>query len=765
MRLHRKDPLLNEAIAALDTRLAEAKRQLPKANTEDQTSAAWSLLSSVELEFVRGEMAQCIDDRVYYLGNYHVIQPEMGILTCLDPLYDHQQMIEDALVRNLRLDGQSRIITLKPRQSGLTEYCTGVMCWRTFFVPHAYTISVAQAPDVAAHIQRKVSISWDHLPWWMRPERQYHTKGEFMEYGRKDISVRTIDPGLGSVFVTTHAQRETGVAIGRTVRSLHMSEVSRWPSGEVYTGDIEPSMNASDTIGFAESTAFGNEGFFYNLWEEASEGDSDWTPVFLPAYRARKYSLPLRPSQLPFTLTKAEKSFTERVKKEEGIRITNEFWNWRRRRIKSSIARTGFSYAHMESYPIVAQEAFQSSGQGAFPRHKLDEQQQANVCNPIWVGEIGYQGMNAAPKLFLNHMLDADGNYKDIALEKRELTNRFYLWEMPDPREAYYAAFDVGDGIAGGDFPVGEVMRAGHGNNPDVQVGEWVGYEPPIAFAKVAYAIGFFFNRCEIAVEYKGEGMTTANELMNVLEYPNIYRPRNDDRLKGQFAAYMHWQTTSKTKPLLLVRMNETLLEDQIIIRSQYLLDELRRCVKDGITFSGLGGHDDAAVAACIALYCLRQTMPELRVQATSGDAQNQTPDRGARVTGGAVIYGLYDQLFRLRGQTPDLSKAQAFVEKNPGYQIKTIIVSKANTAYSPIHHGTGIESELYKQHGMNPWDITPQMVTTLAEATGRLTQNGLIPRPGGVAVPGSQLGARVEGGDADYWSELGGTLGGQTEL
>jgi hypothetical protein len=765
MRLHRKDPLLNDAIAALDLRLAEAKRQIPKSSIEDQTSHAFSLLSPVESDFVKEEIAHCIDGRVYYLGNYHVIQPEMGILTCLDPLYDHQWMIETALSKNIAEDGQSRVITLKPRQSGLTEYCNGVMCWRTFLVPHAYTISVAQAPDVAAHIQRKITIAYDHLPWWMRIERQYHTKGEFIEFGRKDMALRSVDPGLGSVFVTTHAMRETGVAIGRTVRSLHMSEVSRWPSGEVYTGDIEPSMNAPDTIAFAESTAFGNEGFYYNLWEEAMEGDSDWTPVFLAAYRAKKYSLPIKPSQLPFKLDKAEQSFTDKVKREEKFQISNEFWNWRRRRIKSSIARTGFAYAHFESYPISSQEAFQSSGQGAFPRHKLDEQQQANVCMPIWVGEIGYQGMNAAPKLFLNHMLDENGNYKDIALEKRELTNRFYLWEMPDPREAYYAAFDVGDGIVGGDFSVGEVMRAGHGNNPDVQVGEWVGYEAPIAFAKVAYAIGFFFNRCEIAVEYAREGMTTANELMNVLEYPNIYRPRNDDRLKGQFAAYMHWQTTSKTKPGLLVRMNETLLEDQIIIRSQYLLDELRRCVKDGITFSGLGGHDDAAVAACIALYCLRQTMPEMRVQATSGDAQNQTPDRGARLTGGACVYGIYDSLYRLRSQTPDLLKAQAFVEKNPGYMIKKIMVSKANTAYSPIHHGTGLENEMYKQHGVNPWDISPALVTQFAEATGRLTQNGLMPRPGGVPVPGSQLGARVDGGDAEYWSELGGQLGSGTEL
>jgi hypothetical protein len=204
----------------------------------------------------------------------------------------------------------------------------------------------------------------------------------------------------------THNYTVAGLITHNTVRSLHASEVSRWPSGEVYTGDIEPSMNAPDTIAFMESTAFGNEGFYYNMWEEAMDGDSDWTPVFLAAYRAKKYSLPLKPSQVPFKLDKAEQAFTEKTKREEKFQISNEFWNWRRRRIKSSIARTGFPYAHYESYPITPQEAFQSSGQGAFPRHKLDEQQQANVCNPIWVGEIGYQGMNAAPKLFLNHMLD-----------------------------------------------------------------------------------------------------------------------------------------------------------------------------------------------------------------------------------------------------------------------------------------------------------------------------------------------------------------------
>ena len=738
---------------------------LPKANLEDQIAAAWSILSPVEVDFIKEELSHCVDSRVYYLNNYHVIQPEQGILTCLDPLYDHQSQVDEALSKNLAEEGQSRIIVLKPRQSGLTEYCNGVMCWRTFFVPHAYTISVAQAPDVAAHIQRKVNIAYDHLPWWMKPERQYHTKGEFMEYGRKDSALRSSDPGLGAVLVTTHAQRTTGVAIGRTCRSLHASEVSRWPSGEVYTGDIEPSMNAPDTIAFMESTAYGNEGFYYNMWEEAMDGDSDWTPVFLAAYRAKKYSLPLKKSQIPFNLTEEEQAFTDRVKREEKFQIKDEFWNWRRRRIKSSIARTGFPYAHFESYPITPQEAFQSSGQGAFPRHKLDYQQQKNVCKPLWVGEIGYQGMNAAPKLFLNDMVDSNGDYLDIPLEKRELTNRLYVWEKPDPNAAYYAAFDVGDGIVGSDFSVGEIFRAGHGNNPDVQVAEWVGYEAPIAFAKVAYALGFWYNRCEIAVEYAREGMTTANELMNVLEYPNIYRPRNDDRLRGQFANYMHWQTTSKTKPGMLVRMNETLLEDSIVIRSQYLLDELRRCVKEGITFSGLGGHDDAAVAACICLYCLRQTMPELRVQQSSGDSQNDSPTVSLRLSGGSMVYGIYDALFRLRGQTRDLSKAQEFIAKNPGYQIKAIMASKANTAWSPIFHGNGIERELHREQGVSSWDITPTLVSQYQEATGRSTQHGIMARPGGAELPRPHYGASVSPGDESFWGEMGGVMGSGSDL
>lgn len=1142
MRLNRKVKSLNDAIEALDQRLVEAKHKLgPKSSLEEQIAQAWNFLSPVELEFVADELSQCVSSRVYYLENYHTIATEQGQITCMNPLFDLQWLVENAIQKERDATGQSKVIVDKPRQAGVTEYAVGVMCNCSFFTPNAYTISVAQAPDVAAHVQRKVNIAHQGLPWWMRPEVLYRTKGEYMEFNRKDVSERFSNPGLGSVFVTTHSQRDSGIAIGRTVRNLHMcltennfvidregyhksisnvlvgdwvripngnakvltvsdkfassiyngaengykitpwcgsafpvegtgnhkimcaelkfswdvekrrkkpgdsirnatlvkrgmkdlseispkdklvypvrmiqdlpvdpsvfsekfvkgaagpssawtppapskefgfaiglylaegcisdtrrciaicldsdeqdmadrfskalgmnygkpvrsktsrtvaynyyssaitawfkehfgakdnkhipswawnygrafltgivegliagdghinpkyhylqftstrvqlavelrdaicslgfgwsaicykeagflygrncqgrydvivgrlgnallrkefgwsialqdsayehakshwtyssdksevyvsirkiervllnkvydievdssdhefllpcawthnSEVSRFSSTEIYTQDIEPSMNALDTNGIAESTGFGAEGLFYNMWIEAIEGESDWVPVFLPAYRARKFSLPLTPRQIPFKLTEPEESIRERVKLEEKFIITDEFFNWRRRRIKSSIKRTGFDYAHRESYPVSWRDSFQFSGNKAFPRHKLDYQKEVCERRPLYVGEIIFKGKNAPAKLLMNKMTDADGNYLDIPLEKRERENRLYIWELPKPGEVYYQAVDVGGGNDGDDFSVSEILRAGAGASPDVQVAEWVGWEQPKAFAKIVYALGTYFNRCETAVEYAREGMTTANELVE-LEYPNLYRPRHRDRIGSQLAAYLHWQTTGKTKPLIKAQMSETLLENGVVIRSQYAIDELAACVKDGSSFCApSGGHDDSSMALTIALFCLRETMPELHASAESAaDGGNTAPSRGARASGGAVVYGIYDQFFRLRTQTSDLAKAEEFCQKNPGWQIKPIKVSKANTSYSVIHQGGGVEQEMLRG-GFDSWDITPGVIGQYRESTGR--EGGLSKSAQEELLEGPRVAARIGAG------------------
>jgi len=1169
MRLHRADPLINDAIEALDQRLAQAKHTLPKGSDDERKEYAWTLLSAVERQFVYDETARCVRDRVYYLQNYHVIQPEGGVLTCMAPLYDLQWMIEEMLARKLAEEGRAFLVIDKPRQSGGTEYCNGVMCWRTFFLPNAFTLSVAQNPKTAAWIQRKVNIAYENLPWWMRAEKQYHTRGEYLEYSRKDESRRFADPGLGTILVTTHSGETGGVAIGRTVRSLHMclsesnfvidsegyhksissvvvgstirtptglakitaftskdaatiypgseigyritpwcgsafpiegtgnhrvmvtervglwrlekrrkrngegisdksvvwtgmcqladltkghelvypvrpitrhgvgcnvfseslsgherrqkggvisrwtppkpsrefgfaiglylaegcisrnrhgclslaldsderqladrfaacvgmkysrdlrspsrtvdynfysaalsgwfdryigckdfkhipqwawtngkefakgivegmilgdghvnpkfhivqfttirahlavelrdlvaslgfgwgglhrreagiyygrncrtrfdlifnrysndrirkefgwkpssyhdsrdrelthwtysddktkvfvairkiervpldcvydievdspehefllpcvwthnSETSRWPASDIFSSDIKPSLEkAPDPIVLAESTPNGMSNFHHDLWVAATDDhdeDTDWTPLFLPAYRDSKNRRRIRIAQQPFVLTEEEQKVQARVQIEENFTIPPEFWNFRRRGIKDSIAESGFPYGHLECYAITARESFQASGYSAFARHKLD-QQESNVRKPLWVGEIVYQGRGAIPKIHLEYMLDKEGRYRDVMLPKRgSVGSRFYLWQQPDSSAIYYIGADAGEGI-GQDFSVAEILRAGFLNEPDIQVAEWVGNdEPPEAFGRILYAIGHYFNRSEIAVEYNGPGRSTADHLMNQLEYPNLYIPRHTDRFKGQFAAYMHWQTTPKTKPLLRNKMNETLLEDGILIQSEYLLNQLRACEAEGESFSAMEGNDDAAVSMTICLYCLRQTAPDLR-RPVGQSASTSTSSTSATALVkalhpplGAVIYGVYDPLYRLRHQKRSLQEAEDIVKANPGWQIRPICVSKANTAFSVIHHGRGLEHELYAG-GMADREITPQIVTQYAAATGRL--DGMFRGQGwGAASPGadaaqwdSNLGD-LGGGELGEWSEM----------
>lgn len=735
MRIPRKLHGLNDALEVLDHHLREAKGNVPD---------AWKRLSALELEFVREETAHCIADRVYFMENFYCIQPENGVLTTFVSLWDHQWQVEEAIRKEREATGQSRVIVLKPRQAGITEYSTAVMCHQTWFVPHSYTISVAQAPDVAGHIQRKINLAVDNLPWWMRPERLYHNKGEYLEFQRKDEMERSNNPGLGSVFVTTHAARESGVAIGRTIRNFHGSEISRWASGEIFTGDLEPSMNAPDLMGIMESTGLGSSGFFYDICSESMEDpDAEWKLVFLAAYKAKKFSLPITPKQQPFVLTELEQSIHDRVLREEHFDIKPEFFNWRRRRVKASIKRTGHPFSHYESYPITPQEAFQSSGNLVLPRHKLDEQSASCVRKPDLVGEVIFQGKGMAPKLALA-AIDPSA-----AIERREWEQRLWVWEEPEPNSVYYIGADTALGNQGGNKSAAPVFRAGSGNSPDVQVAEWCGWIPPTDWAKVLYALGMWYNRAEIAVEYQAEGMTTANYLFNELEYPNLYRPRNRDRVGKQLLAYMHWQTTGKTKPLIAAKAVESLLDGTVVIRSSELMSQLYKLTAykfdrmgNALSFEAEIGDDDLALSWMITLFCLRETMTELRMptgeQSAAAMAQSNVPQRSARTYEpgrGPIVYGIYDPFFRQMDQTRNLQQAEAAVKDRPGWSIRPVIVSKANTAYSVIHHGSGAEHDLLRQ-GADSWEITPAAVAAYQqqqrERTGAVDPL-LAPTPSGM--------------------------------
>ena len=352
MRIPRHNRDLNDALTLLDEKFLAARSDVQQ---------AWNLLDSDELAFVDKEIDRCLTDRRYYLENYHVIRDEDGQIHTLYPFWDHQEIIFEAFTQGWERDGCFRGIILKPRQSGGTTFVGGIIFHRTIFEPHVFSIVMAQDEDTTAELYRRTWDAFNDLPWWLRPRIASKQQERHMVFQEPDEQRRMVDPGLGSTLLITNAQRKAGVAIGRTIRCGHFSEASRWPSAEIWTADIKPSLNARDMLAFIESTAYGRSGLFYNMWMAAEAGKSAWTPIFIPVYKVRKYFIPVKADDR-FVLTDDEQALRRRVKEQENFTIPLGFFKWRRNDITETINATGSDETHFESYPTTSGEAFISSG-------------------------------------------------------------------------------------------------------------------------------------------------------------------------------------------------------------------------------------------------------------------------------------------------------------------------------------------------------------------------------------------------------------------
>jgi hypothetical protein len=752
MRISRKNPDLNELIELLDEKYVAAG---------SDTARAWDAVAPDELAYINEEIDKCVGDCRYYLENYHTIRDEHGRLKTLYPFWDHQEIIYNFFEEDWAKQGCFRAVILKPRQSGGTTWSSGFIFHGTIFTPEAYSLTMAQDEKVSGEIFQRLMDAYHNLPWWLRPEYVSKQQGLHVIFQRRDEAERLVNPGLGSTLLVSNAQRSSGIAIGRTIRNLHGSEVSRWPSADAWTADIKPSLNAHDMKAILESTAWGRNGLFFNMWRAAEQGKSNWRPIFIPVYKVRKYFIPLRAGE-SFDLTLEEKALRKSVKEKENFTIPYGFFKWRRQDIIETINATGSDETHDEAYPVTSSAAFLSSGFGAFPKKCLNEQDKNNCCPPIWIGEIEYNGPDGEP------ILRGHKPQPEELLEKPDRFNRLWVWEWPDANDVveYYGAADVSGG-AGPDFSDGVFYRLGFGPEPHVQVAEWHGLCNPSHFAKILAALGYYYHTAELAVEYMKAGVTTGDELLWQLDYPNLYRWKHLDKINNSLTMHVHWMTTSRTRDDAINRMNEALLDNTIIIRNHHTIEEMRdfgRLEGDGKA-AGLDNEDDAVMANIIAICAAHQSGKRTQDFTSSGSASHLMPR-------GPQLFGLYDHLNRQLGQFDGLDQALTFLRKmekehaakleeipsliaappltcsrakgmdasaqeiNPQkpwakdssryvlrlpdgsilVTLREIMVMKANTPWSPVHDAQGAERELHYKHGVPVRSITPDIVHTYRE-------------------------------------------------
>ncbi len=730
MRLPRRDNILNDAIEAIDEKYTRAQS---KAKTDIEIiPIAWSLLDRDEIKFIDEQVGKSIDRR-YFMENYYVIRDESGRMRTLYPWWEHQEIIYETIEEEWNDKGCARVIILKPRQAGSTEWNASLIYHDTVFVPNSYSLIMAHRSDVSLEIYtRMMETAHPNIPWWLRPETSSKQQGMRVLFQRSDAERRNTDPGLGSTLLISDAQKSAGVAISRTIKNILGSETSRWPDAQVWTADIKPSLNAPNILGILESTAFGRNGLYWNMWNAAEKGKSIWRALFIPVYKVRKYSLPVYKRE-NFELTPEEKKIRRAVKNKDGFVIPLGFFKWRREGIQETINSTGSDETFKESYPITPAEAFISSGDCAFPRKELDRQErERNVCDPKFIGEIEYVSMDDAPVLHMH------APKEDEIADKPDKFNRFWVWEEPIADAEYYMASDVASGEAR-DFSDAAIYRLGWGSEPDVQVAEWHGKINASHYAKVLAAIGHLYNDCEIAVEYTQSGITTGDELRWVIDYPNLYRWKRLDVITNVNTQHIHWVTNQRTRDDAINRMCEALLDHSIVIRNHHAIEEMRdfaRYEGEGKA-QGIDNNDDMVMAHLIFKGAShqsnkRQEMTESRAMG-AGQSSSLAASLMPRVP---TVFNIYDQYGRTIQQVDSVEAGKrVIVECEKKFKLRLadiwrilpVTAMKANTCYSPAYDSPDSAQAQLMQGGLDPKYQTPDVVSMMRDMLNHQRHSGVI--------------------------------------
>ena len=173
------------------------------------------------------------------------------------------------------------------------------------------------------------------------------------------------------------------------------------------------------------------------------------------------------------------------------------------------------------------------------------------------------------------------------------------IYETPTREVDYFIGVDGSEGT-GQDYSVIEVI-----NKEGMQVCQFRSNKvAPHEVAKVVNELGLWYNRALIVVEKASGGHVILDRLVHNFKYKNLYKYKDYD-VKGRVVKKVGFNTTSKSKPLLINNFVELFDNNDIYIKSIDLLNEMKTYVyTDGVKMgNGNGGkHDDTVIAFALAI-------------------------------------------------------------------------------------------------------------------------------------------------------------------
>jgi len=184
-----------------------------------------------------------------------------------------------------------------------------------------------------------------------------------------------------------------------------------------------------------------------------------------------------------------------------------------------------------------------------------------------------------------------------------------WIWENYQASEDYFISADVARGD-GKDYSTALVFKT---RTMEV-VAEYRGKCTPDIFSKILYDIGLEYGKCLMVVENNTVGFAVLDKLKESA-YPNLYYSVKSThefveeyQAENMSNAVAGFTMTSKTRPLIVAKMEEFIRNNLIKIYSTRLLSEMKTFIWNHGRAEAMRSYNDDLIMACAVGCWVRDT-------------------------------------------------------------------------------------------------------------------------------------------------------------
>lgn len=474
---------------------------------------------------------------------------------------------------------------LKGRQQGFTSVITAIQLSYAIVRKNFSGFTMADRSDnTMAIFNDKARVVYDRLPEELKPSEKFNSRNElFFDKLNSSWRIATATDQVGR---------------SRTLNFVHFSEVAFY---ECSLADLQAGIGEAITAGAIqvyETTANGfNEA--KGLWDSGSCHN-----LFYEWWRTQEY----RSNEYEYLET-TDSWLVERKRVLEEKGLDREQITWYCKKYAGYLDKSTIK----QEYPITPTEAFISSGDCVFDLEALNNQLvRAADLQPVKQGYFTYHKKGIPIVNSLGETEDVEWRITDIEFVA-DRDGCITIHEEPQVKRnkenevVGKAPYVIGGDTAGSgeDYFTGKVINNLTGRTAATLRRQKMDED---LYAEQMYCLGMYYHEALIGIE-----TNYSRHPMRVLQkkygYTNLYMRQRLDKLTDKTEEVVGFETTVRTKPIIIGELVELMRDDPTIEVDVPTLKEMTTFVKkeNGKQEAIEGAHDDLVMAKAIAHFISSQ--------------------------------------------------------------------------------------------------------------------------------------------------------------